>query len=130
MRSGIMQHRTLGKSGLDVSAIGFGCMGLIFSYGHALEKNAAIDLIRAAHERGVTFFDTAEVYGPFTNEELVGEALAPVRDKVVIASKFGFKIDPARSGHLTVNSKPDHIRQAVDGMLKRLKVATIDLLYQ
>jgi aryl-alcohol dehydrogenase-like predicted oxidoreductase len=125
-----MQHRTLGKSGLDVSAIGFGCMGLIFSYGHALEKNAAIDLIRAAHERGVTFFDTAEVYGPFTNEELVGEALAPVRDKVVIASKFGFKIDPASGKNLGLDSRPAHIREVADASLKRLKTDRIDLFYQ
>ena len=90
-----MKKRTLAKSGLEVSAIGFGCMGLNFGYGYALEKEDAVNLIRAAYDRGVTFFDTAEVYGPFTNEELVGEALAPVRDKVVIATKFGFDIDPA-----------------------------------
>ena len=105
-----MQKRKLGKSGLEVSAIGLGCMGLSFAYGPAVDKQAGIALIRAAVERGVTFFDTAEVYGPFTNEELVGEALAPVRDRVVIATKFGFDIDPrrrARSGG--VNSRPEHI---------------------
>src|SRR5580658_9529550 len=123
-----METRKLGA--LEVSAIGYGTMSFASTYGSSPARAEAIRIIRGAHERGVTFFDTAEVYGPLTNEELVGEALAPVRDAVVIASKFGFNIDSARSGHLTVNSKPDHIRQAVDGMLKRLKVATIDLLYQ
>jgi aryl-alcohol dehydrogenase-like predicted oxidoreductase len=123
-----METRKLGA--LEVSAIGYGTMSFASTYGSSPARAEALRIIRGAHERGVTFFDTAEVYGPLTNEELVGEALAPVRDAVVIASKFGFNIDSARSGHLTVNSKPDHIRQAVDGMLKRLKVATIDLLYQ
>jgi aryl-alcohol dehydrogenase-like predicted oxidoreductase len=125
-----MKKRTLGKGGLDVSAIGFGCMGLNFSYGHALEKQAAIDLIRAAYDRGVTFFDTAEVYGPFTNEELVGEALAAVRDKVVIASKFGFKIDHASGKQVGLDSRPGHIREVADASLKRLKTDRIDLFYQ
>jgi aryl-alcohol dehydrogenase-like predicted oxidoreductase len=123
-----METRKL--AALEVSAIGYGTMSFASTYGSSPARAEAIRIIRGAHERGVTFFDTAEVYGPLTNEELVGEALAPVRDAVVIASKFGFNIDSARSGHLTVNSKPDHIRQAVDGMLKRLKMATIDLLYQ
>ena len=123
-----MQKRKLGKSGLEVSAIGFGCMGLNFSYGHALEKPEAVKLIRDAAERGVTFFDTAEVYGPFTNEEIVGEALRPIRDRVVIATKFGFNIvDGKMSG---MNSRPEHIRQAVEGSLKRLGIEVIDLLYQ
>ena len=123
-----MQKRKLGKSGLEVSAIGFGCMGLNFSYGHALGKPEAIKLIRDAAERGVTFFDTAEVYGPFTNEEIVGEALRPIRDRVVIATKFGFNIaDNKMSG---MNSRPEHIRQAVEGSLKRLGIEVIDLLYQ
>jgi aryl-alcohol dehydrogenase-like predicted oxidoreductase len=123
-----MNSRILGKNGLEVSAIGFGCMGLNFSYGHSLEKQEAIEIIRAAVENGVTFFDTAEMYGPFTNEEIVGEALAPFRKDVVIATKFGFNIvDNKMAG---VNSKPEHIRQAVEGSLKRLNVDVIDLLYQ
>jgi len=123
-----MQKRKLGKSGLEVSALGFGCMGLNFSYGTALDRKDAVALIRAAHERGVTFFDTAEVYGPFTNEEIVGEALAPVRDKVVIATKFGFNIVDGKQQGL--NSRPEHIRQVADESLKRLGIEMIDLYYQ
>jgi len=126
-----MQTRELGRSGLEVSAIGFGCMGISFGYANKLSKDDGVKLIRDAFERGVTFFDTAEVYGPFENEQVVGEALRPFRDKVVIATKFGFDIDPAtgqnRGG---MNSRPEHIRQAVEGSLKRLGVETIDLLYQ
>ena len=127
-----MQTRKLGKSNLEVSALGLGCMGLSFGLGPAVEKQEGISLIRAAVERGVTFFDTAEVYGPFTNEELVGEALAPYRGKVVIATKFGFDLSGKdnKPGAAGVNSKPEHIKQAVEGSLKRLKVQTIDLLYQ
>jgi aryl-alcohol dehydrogenase-like predicted oxidoreductase len=125
-----MKTRMLGKSGLEVSAIGFGCMGLNFSYGHALEKQDAVNLIRAAYDRGVTLFDTAEVYGPFTNEELVGEALAAVRDKVVIATKFGFKIDPTTGRQAGMDSRPAHIREVADASLKRLKTDRIDLFYQ
>jgi len=123
-----MQKRKLGKSGLEVSAIGFGCMGLSFGYGKALSKDDSVAMVRAAFERGVTFFDTAEVYGPFINEEVVGEALAPVRDRAVIATKFGFHfVDGKQSG---LNSRPEHIREAVEGSLKRLKTDRIDLLYQ
>src|SRR5437016_10531188 len=125
-----MQKRKLGKSNLEVSALGLGCMGLSFGYGPAVEKKEGISLIRAAVERGVTFFDTAEVYGPFTNEDLVGEALAPFRDQVVIATKFGWDIDPEtgkNSGGL--NSRPEHIKVATEGMLRRLKVDVVDLLY-
>ena len=126
-----MQQRTLGNSNLDVSALGFGCMGLSFGYGPATDKGKAIDLIRAAAHLGVTFFDTAEVYGPFTNEEVVGEALAPIRDQVVIATKFGFDIDPETGDHRGgLNSRPDHVRTAVEGMLRRLRTDRIDLLYQ
>jgi aryl-alcohol dehydrogenase-like predicted oxidoreductase len=126
-----MQKRQLGKSNLEVSAIGLGCMGMSFSYGPPKDKQEMISLLRTAVERGVTFFDTAEVYGPFTNEELVGEALAPVRDQVVIATKFGFNLNPDGSpGWQGVNSKPERIRLAVEGSLKRLKIETIDLLYQ
>ena len=126
-----MQKRTLGKSGLGVWALGLGCMGMSFSYGPPKDKGEMTALLRAAVERGVTFFDTAEVYGPFTNEELVGEALAPVRSQVVIATKFGFNLNPDGSaGWQGVNSRPEHIRQAVEGSLRRLKVETIDLLYQ
>ena len=125
-----MQKRTLGKSGLEVSAIGFGCMGLNFSYSHALSKEDAVKLIRQAAERGVTFFDTAEVYGPFTNEEIVGEALAPIRDKVVIATKFGFKIDPATGKMLGMDSRPAQIRAVAEASLKRLRTDVIDLFYQ
>jgi aryl-alcohol dehydrogenase-like predicted oxidoreductase len=120
-----MQKRKLGRSGLEVSAIGLGCMGMSFAYGTPPDRNQMISLIRTAVERGVTFFDTAEVYGPFTNEELVGEALAPVRAQVVIATKFGMKL-----GTNGVDSRPEHIREVVDASLRRLKVETIDLLYQ
>jgi aryl-alcohol dehydrogenase-like predicted oxidoreductase len=123
-----MQKRKLGKSDLEVSALGFGCMGMSFGYGPAANKQEMISLIRLAVEQGVTFFDTAEVYGPFTNEELVGEALAPFRGKVVIATKFGFECDDGKQGGL--NSRPQHIKQVVEASLKRLKVETIDLLYQ
>ncbi len=122
-----MQKRTLGKSGLEVSAIGLGCMGLSYGYGPATEKRQAIELIRAAYERGVTFFDTAEAYGPWLNEELLGEALAPFRDKVVIATKFGF-VDGKPT--LGLNSKPERIREVTDAALKRLRTDVIDLLYQ
>src|SRR5439155_5622559 len=126
-----MKKRKLGKSGLEVSAIGLGCMGMSFGYGPPKNKQEMIALLRAAVERGVTFFDTAEVYGPFTNEELVGEALAPVRGQVVIATKFGFELHPdRRPGWVGLNSRPEHIKQAVEGSLGRLKVETIDLLYQ
>src|SRR5581483_4453034 len=124
-----MQKRKLGNSKLEVSAIGFGCMGLSFGYGPAVEKQQGISLIRAAVERGVTFFDTAEVYGPFVNEELVGEALAPVRKDVVIATKFGFKID-AHGKQSGVDSRPEHIREVAEASLKRLKTDVIDLFYQ
>jgi aryl-alcohol dehydrogenase-like predicted oxidoreductase len=125
-----MHSRELGRSGLQVSAIGLGCMGISFSYATQLSKEDGVKLIRAAVERGVTFFDTAEVYGPFDNEEVVGEALAPFREQVVIATKFGFDIDFKTRENRGVNSRPEHIRQAVDGSLKRLGVETIDLLYQ
>ena len=125
-----MQKRKLGNSNLEVSAIGLGCMGLSFGLGPAVEKQQGISLIRAAFERGITFFDTAEIYGPFTNEELVGEALAPFRKQVVIATKFGFKIDPATGKQIGVESRPEHIRKVVEASLKRLRVDTIDLLYQ
>lgn len=124
-----MQTRKLGNGGLEVSALGLGCMGLSFGYGPATDKQQAIALIRSAVEQGVTFFDTAEIYGPFTNEALVGEALAPVRDHVVIATKFGFEL-PQPEGRQVLNSRPEHIRQAVEGSLKRLNIETIDLLYQ
>jgi aryl-alcohol dehydrogenase-like predicted oxidoreductase len=120
--------RKLGASGLEVSAIGLGCMGMSFAYGPASDKKEMIKLIRSAVERGVTFFDTAEIYGPFTNEELVGEALAPYRDEVVIATKFGFDIKDGKEAGF--DSRPEHIKQAVEGSLKRLKIETIDLLYQ
>ena len=126
----MMKKRKLGKSGLEVSAIGLGCMGVNFSYGHALDKQQAIDLIRGAVERGVTFFDTAEVYGPFTNEELVGEALAPFRDQVVIATKFGWRLDPETGRPIGLDSRPEHIREVAEASLKRLKVDVIGLLYQ
>jgi len=125
-----MQKRLLGKSGFEVSAIGLGCMGISFGYGPAIEKRRGIELIRAAVEHGVTFFDTAEIYGPYTNEELVGEALAPFRDQVVIATKFGFKIDPATGRQAGMDSRPEHIREATEASLKRLGVDVIDLLYQ
>ena len=125
-----MQRRRLGSSGLEVSAIGFGCMGLSFAYGPPVERKAGIALLRAAVDRGVTFFDTAEVYGPFTNEELVGEALAPVRDRVVIATKFGFKLDAQGGPARGLDSRPEHIREVVEASLRRLKTGVIDLLYQ
>jgi aryl-alcohol dehydrogenase-like predicted oxidoreductase len=122
-----MQTRKLGNGNLEVSALGFGCMGLNYAYGQALDRQAAIDLIRAAFDRGVTFFDTAEAYGPFTNEEIVGEALTPIRDKVVIATKFGFKGGQVADG---VDSHPDNIRKVAEASLKRLKTDHIDLFYQ
>jgi aryl-alcohol dehydrogenase-like predicted oxidoreductase len=125
-----MQTRELGKSGLKVSAIGLGCMGISFSYATKLTKEAGVKLIRAAVDKGVTFFDTAEVYGPFENEEVVGEALRPFRDRVVIATKFGFDLDPATGQNRGVSSRPAGIRQAVEGSLRRLGIETIDLLYQ
>jgi pyridoxine 4-dehydrogenase len=123
-----MKKRTLGDSNLEVSALGLGCMGLSFGYGPAVDKQQGISLIRAAVERGVTFFDTAEVYGPFTNEELVGEALAPFRKDVVIATKFGFHIEDGKQAGL--DSRPEHIKQVAEASLKRLKTEVIDLLYQ
>jgi aryl-alcohol dehydrogenase-like predicted oxidoreductase len=125
-----MKKRTLGNSGLEVSAIGLGCMGLSYGYGPAVDKQQGISLIRSAFERGVTFFDTAEVYGPFTNEDLVGEALAPFRNQVVIASKFGFDIDPKDGKQRGLNSRPHHIKQVAEASLKRLKTGVIDLFYQ
>jgi aryl-alcohol dehydrogenase-like predicted oxidoreductase len=126
-----MQMRKLGNSDLEVSALGLGCMGLSFGYGPAVDRQEGIALIRAAVERGVTFFDTAEVYGPYANEELVGEALGPFRGRVTIATKFGFQLKPDGSpGWDGLNSRPEHIKKAVQGSLKRLKVETIDLLYQ
>ena len=127
-----MQKRKLGKSNLEVSVMGLGCMGMSFSYGPPKDKQEMISVIHAAIERGITFFDTAEVYGPFINEELVGEALAPYRGKVAIATKFGFDLSGSdtRPGARGVNSQPEHIKQAVEGSLKRLKVESIDLLYQ
>jgi aryl-alcohol dehydrogenase-like predicted oxidoreductase len=126
-----MQKRKLGNSKLEVSALGLGCMGMSFSYGPPKDKQEMTSLLRAAVERGVTFFDTAEVYGPFTNEELVGEALAPFRGKVVIATKFGWKIDPkAERGLAGLDSRPEHIKQVAEGSLKRLKLDVIDLFYQ
>src|SRR5437870_1998446 len=130
-RGGTMQKRKLGKSNLEVSALGLGCMGMSFGYGPPADKQEMISLIRTAVDRGVTFFDTAEVYGPFTNEELVGEALAPVRLQVAIATKFGFEPNPDDGGKWTaLNSRPEHIKQVADASLKRLKVETIDLFYQ
>jgi len=125
-----MQKRKLGKSDLEVSAIGLGCMGMSYGYGPAIDRREGIALIRAAVERGVTFFDTAEVYGPFANEELVGEALAPVRDGVVIATKFGFDIDPHTGQQRGLDSRPEHIKQVAAASLKRLKTGVIDLFYQ
>src|SRR5450755_939983 len=130
-----MQKRKLGNSGLEVSALGLGCMGMSFSYGPPKDKQEMTALLRAAVERGITFFDTAEVYGPFTNEDLVGEALAPFREQVVIATKFGFDLNPdldprAMKGLPGLNSRPEHIKQAAEGSLKRLKIDVIDLLYQ
>jgi aryl-alcohol dehydrogenase-like predicted oxidoreductase len=125
-----MQKRTLGKSSLEVSALGLGCMGMSFGYGPAADKQEMISLIRTAVERGVTFFDTAEVYGPFTNEELVGEALAPLRDGVVIATKFGFRLDPTTGKQAGLDSRPEHIKQVAEASLKRLRTDVIDLFYQ
>lgn len=125
-----MQKRKLGKSNLEVSALGLGCMGLSFGFGPAVNKADGVSLIRAAVERGVTFFDTAEVYGAYTNEELVGEALAPFRDKVVIATKFGFKIDPSTGKQAGLDSRPGHIKEVAEASLKRLKTDVIDLFYQ
>jgi len=126
-----MQKRELGNNNLEVSALGLGCMGMSFSYGPAGEKQEMISVLRAAVERGITFYDTAEVYGPFTNEELVGEALSPFRGKVVIATKFGFKLKPnGEPGWLGLDSRPEHIKQVAEGSLKRLKVVAIDLFYQ
>jgi aryl-alcohol dehydrogenase-like predicted oxidoreductase len=126
-----MKNRKLGESNLEVSAIGLGCMGLSFGYGPAVDKKEGISLIRGAVERGVTFFDTAEVYGPFTNEELVGEGLAPFRDQVVIATKFGWAANPEDGGKwTTLDSRPEHIKEAAEGSLKRLKTEVIDLYYQ
>jgi aryl-alcohol dehydrogenase-like predicted oxidoreductase len=126
-----MQKRKLGKSNLEVSALGLGCMGLSFGLGPAVSKQEGIALIRAAFERGVTFFDTAEVYGPFTNEELLGEAVAPFRDQVVIATKFGWKIDPkSERGAAGLDSRPQHIKEVAEASLKRLKTDVIDLFYQ
>src|SRR4051812_36958056 len=127
----MMKKRKLGKSNLEVSELGFGCMGLSFGYGPATDRPEAISLIRTAVEKGVTFFDTAEIYGPLTNEELVGEALEPFRGQVVIATKFGFR--PATEGEKhwsALDSRPEHIKQVVEGSLRRLRVETIDLLYQ
>jgi len=126
-----MQKRRLGRSNLEVSALGYGCMGLDYGYGPATDRSEGIAVIRAAVERGVTFFDTAEAYGPFTNEELVGEALAPFRNQVVSATKFGWNIDPKTGDrHPGLNSRPEHIKEATEGMLKRLETDCIDLLYQ
>src|SRR5438477_4395907 len=124
-----MQKRKLGKSNLEVSAIGLGCMGMSFGYGPAHDKQEMISLIRTAVERGITFFDTAEVYGPFTNEELVGEALAPMRERVIIATKFGFKFGP-KGQQIGLDSRPEHIKQVAEASLKRLKTDFIDLFYQ
>ena len=125
-----MKKRKLGRSNLEVSALGLGCMGLSFGFGPAVDKKTGISLIRSAFDRGVTFFDTAEAYGPYTNEELVGEALAAVRDQVVIATKFGFGIDPLTGKQQGLNSRPQHIKEVAEGSLKRLKTDVIDLLYQ
>jgi aryl-alcohol dehydrogenase-like predicted oxidoreductase len=126
-----MQKRKLGASGLEVSALGLGCMGMSFSYGPAPDKKEMIGVLRSAVDRGITFFDTAEVYGPFANEELLGEALAPVRDRVAIATKFGFKLNPDGSpGWQGLDSRPERIREVADASLKRLKIDVIDLFYQ
>jgi aryl-alcohol dehydrogenase-like predicted oxidoreductase len=134
MRNGskgeMMQKRKLGKSNLEVSAIGLGCMGMSFGYGPAKDKQEMIPVIRTAVEHGVTFFDTAEVYGPFINEELVGEALAPFREQVVIATKFGFKLDPNTGKQAGLDSRPEHIKEVAEDSLKRLRVDAIDLFYQ
>src|SRR5690242_12033738 len=130
-----MQKRKLGKSNLEISAIGLGCMGMSYSYGPPKDKQEMTSVLRAAVDRGVTFFDTAEIYGPYTNEELLGEALAPFRGKVIVATKFGFDLSPnfnprGEKGSPRLNSRPERIKQAVDGSLKRLRVDAIDLLYQ
>jgi aryl-alcohol dehydrogenase-like predicted oxidoreductase len=126
-----MQKRKLGKSGLEVSVLGLGCMGMSFGYGPAADKQEMISLLRTAVERGVTFFDTAEAYGPFTNEELIGEALSPSRNQVVIATKFGFKLDPNGGPHwVGLDSRPEHIKQVAETSLKRLRSDAIDLFYQ
>src|SRR2546430_4874680 len=123
-----MQKRELGRSNLEVSAIGLGCMGMSYGYGPAADRQEMISLLRTAVDRGITFFDTAQMYGPFTNEELVGEALAPVRSQVVIATKFGLKHEP--NGQQVVDSRPEFIKESTEGSLQRLKVETIDLYYQ
>src|SRR5437868_2856737 len=125
-----MQKRKLGNSNLEVSALGLGCMGMSFSYGQPKDKQEMISLIRSAVERGITFFDTAEVCGPFTNEELVGEALAPFRERVVIATKFGFKLDPSTGKQAGLDSRPEHIKEVAEASLKRLRTDVIDLFYQ
>ena len=125
-----MQKRRLGRGNLEVSALGLGCMGMSFSYGPPADKQEMIALLRAAVERGITFFDTAEVYGPFTNEELVGEALAPFRGKVAIATKFGFKLDPNTGKQAGLDSRPEHIKEVAEASLKRLRADAIDLFYQ
>ncbi len=130
-----MKKRLLGKSGLEVSALGLGCMGMSYSYGPPADRQEMIGLLRKAVERGINFFDTAEVYGPFTNEELIGEALSPVRDQIVIATKFGFDLDPSKDprgikGMPGLNSRPDHIRKVAESSLKRLRIDVIDLFYQ
>ncbi|MCX6179206.1 MAG: aldo/keto reductase, partial [Chlorobiales bacterium] len=126
-----MKKRKLGNSNLEVSALGLGCMGMSFSYGPPANKQEMISLLRTSVDRGITFFDTAEVYGPFTNEELVGEALSPIRDQVVIATKFGFKLNPdGKPGWMGLDSRPEHIKQVAEASLKRLKIDAIDLFYQ
>jgi aryl-alcohol dehydrogenase-like predicted oxidoreductase len=125
-----VKKRKLGKSNLEVSAVGFGCMGMSFSYGPPMDKKEGISLIRGALKLGVTFFDTAEIYGPFTNEELVGEALAPFREQVVIATKFGFRIDPNTGKQAGLDSRPEHIKEVAEASLKRLRTDVIDLFYQ
>src|SRR5437764_494615 len=125
-----MQKRKLGKSNLDVSAIGLGCMGMSFSYGPPPDKREMIVLLHSAVERGVTFFDTAEVYGPYTNESLVGEALAPFRKQVTIATKFGFQLDPSTGKQVGLDSRPEHVKEVAEASLKRLKTDVIDLFYQ
>src|SRR5260370_20372039 len=125
-----MQKRKLGKSNLEVSALGLGCMGMSFSYGPPKDKKEMTSLLHAAVERGITFFDTAEIYGAYTNEELVGEALAPLREQVVIATKFGFKIDPNTGKQAGLDSRPAHVKEVAEASLKRLKTDVIDLFYQ
>src|SRR4029079_2110355 len=125
-----MRTRQFGTSGLEVSALGFGCMGMSFGYGPAVDREQGISLLRAAVERGITFFDTAEIYGPFTNEALVGEALAPVRSQVVIATKFGFELDPNGGAQRGLKGRPEHIKEVAEASLKRLKTGVIDLFYK